>query len=411
MSASNKFELLGVEDVIAAINERNKWAFVVSSQWIRTIQTLSIISLISSLCVLTAMAHIFMRHKRYLARLSIRVSGCVAVCDILSSITQLLLLQNNFMNRQSTHGLRFILWLSMFSTLSFVFLTLSISTQLHLSTLTKVRVATYMRLEKFYVPLSLILAAVFPAIAVVQMKGIYWVPHLHAFNWPSTTALARRLVLWMCNYLWIVLTIVYCAGVALVLSLRIWSMWRDSVDVISEPRMPEKWDWNSLIKRERPSQGTMASSSMDTLYHHHKESAQSDQLSVTSTVFNQQMPSDPSEPAQTVGRSGHMAGSCGRGYLVTMTVPDRQDGQPVVVRSYVDKSQFLRSIQRLVCYPLVPVLTQLGVVAMNMTEYPSKNLYIFGTVMATTSGLLNFLVFTLNPALPDIWKQDVRDSL
>ncbi|KAJ1936666.1 hypothetical protein FBU59_004981, partial [Linderina macrospora] len=94
------------------------------------------------------------------------------------------------------------------------------------------------------------------------------------------------------------------------------------------------------------------------------------------------------------------------GYLLPVRSNPQSGKQRVqAVRSFVDKKRFLKSIQRLACYPLVPVITQLGVVAMNIAPEPSKGLYIYGTLMATTSGLLNFLVFTLNPALSDIWKE------
>ncbi|KAJ2882578.1 hypothetical protein H4R27_003361 [Coemansia aciculifera] len=176
----------------------NEWSFVVSDQWVMTIQSLAIVSLISSAFVLTVMAHIAHRHRKYLQCLSLRVSGYVAIADLLSSVAQIVMLQNDLMMRQTASGLRFILWLSMFSTLLFVFLTLTISIQLHLSMLTKVRVVVYMRLEHWYVPVSIILAALLPAIAVAQMRGIYWVPYMHAFNWPAESWV-RHLVLWMCN--------------------------------------------------------------------------------------------------------------------------------------------------------------------------------------------------------------------
>ncbi|KAJ2743784.1 hypothetical protein GGI20_003480 [Coemansia sp. BCRC 34301] len=364
-------------ELAASMGDGNEWAFVVSDRWVMAIQSIAIVSLISSAAVLIVIAHIAYRHGKYLQRLSLRVSGYVAVADALSSVAQIVMLQNDLMMGQTADGLRFILWLSMFSTLLFVFLTLAISVQLHLSTLTSVRVAAYMRLERWYVPTSFLMAALLPAIAVGMMRGVYWVPYMHAFNWPSESWV-RRLVLWLCNYVWVVITIAYCAGVSLCLSLRIWAMWRSSVEVIAAPRMPEKWDWNRL---------TSASSL--------RESNDMETLKGSGSGFS----AEPFEPTAVRDNGSR------RGYLVTVS------SGAMAVRSYVDKQRFLRSVQRLACYPLVPIITQLGVVAMNMTETPSKGLYVYGTAMACLGGLLNMLVFLLNPALPDIWRDAALASL
>ncbi|KAJ2439904.1 hypothetical protein GGF42_007802, partial [Coemansia sp. RSA 2424] len=344
------------------MGDSSEWAFVVSDRWVLTIQSLAIVSLISSVAVLVVIAHIAHRHRKYLQRLSLRVSGYVAFADLLSSISQIVMLQNDLMMGQSRSGLRFILWLSMFSTLMFVFLTLAISIQLHLSTLTKMRVAAYMRLERWYVPVSVVLAALLPAIAVAQMRGIYWVPYMHAFNWPAESW-ARRLVLWMCNYVWVVLTIAYCSGVSLLLSLRIWAMWRSSVEVIAAPRMPEKWDWNRLTSAS----SVRESNDVETL----KDSAASEYSVVGdggggggggggAGLFSPTYAAGRRQSLEPIRDTGSR-----RGYLVTVIgnggSSGSSGGAAVAVRSYVDKRRFLRSVQRLACYPLVPIITQLGV--------------------------------------------------
>ncbi|KAJ2524653.1 hypothetical protein GGI11_000656 [Coemansia sp. RSA 2049] len=413
-----------IGDLLQSINQQQQgqnqnqqnalWSFVLSDQWVLTIQSLAIVSLLASLAVLAFMGHVFLRHRKYLQRLSLRISGYIAIADILNSITQILMLHNDLMMKQTGSGLRFILWLSMFSTLWFVFLTLCISLQLHLSTLTTVRVGTYMKLEKFYVPISMVLAALLPGIGVSVMKGIFWIPYMHSFNWPTPDNWRRKLTLWLCNYVWVVITIAYCSAVALLLSLRIWKMWRNSIEIIEAPRMPEKWDWSRLTESARSSAentvvGTTASpsaveSSANLLDQHSVAGDTSSTL-----IGGRRVSFDPSQAHNSSSngnswRSGGTRGSAGRGYLLTVMRADKETGQPMAVRSYVDKKRFLRSIQRLVCYPLVPVITQLGVVAMNMADSPTRGLYIYGTAMATVSGLLNLGVFLLNPALPDIWK-------
>ncbi|KAJ2749451.1 hypothetical protein GGI19_005653 [Coemansia pectinata] len=277
------------------------------------------------------------------------------------------MLQNDLMMRQTKSRQRFILWLPVFSTLLFVFLTLAISIQLHLNTLTKVRVVVYMRLERWYVPVSVILAALLPAIAVAQMRGIYWVLYMHAFNWPAES--------WMCNYVSVVLTIAYCSGVALLLSLRIWAMWRSSVEVIAAPRIPEKWDWNRL---------TSASSVRESHDAETLKDSGSSQFSVGDGGAGLFSPTvGQRQSLEPVVNSGSR-----RGYLVTVVGRNEgAGGAAMAVRSYVDKRWFLRSVQRLACYPLVPTITQLGVVYMNMTAEPLRRLYVYGTAMACLSAI------------------------
>lgn len=353
----------------------NQWTFVVSADWVSTIQSLAIVSLLSSLLVLGCMVNIFCRHRIFLQRLSLRVSGYVALADLANSIYQILVLKNALMIEQSTDSLRFLIWMSMSSTLFFIFLTLTISIQLHLSTLTRVRVHLYLRLEKFYVPLSLALAVILPAIAVSQMHGVFWIPYMHSFNW-STTLRTKRLVLWLCYYSWIILTIIYCSLVAIFLSLKIWTMWRDSAQPISmaDTRAPEKWDWQTLTQSTRSSHDA-------TMISQDNESIMSNDNSNNSNNNKEQM------------------------YLVTLTASDKSTGKPVAIRSYVDRRKFMRSVQRLVCYPIVPLVTQLGMVVLNMASHPTPAMYQYGSSMACLSGLLNLAVFLLNPALPDIWNQ------
>ncbi|KAJ1862116.1 hypothetical protein LPJ78_004920 [Coemansia sp. RSA 989] len=354
---------------------QSRWAFVVSSEYRVAIQTIAILSMASSILVILACTWVRLCHKKYFKRISLRISGFIAMGDLLSATAELLMMNTGLMLKQSASGLRFILWLSMFSSLLFVFLTLSISLQLHLSTLTKrVRVGVYMKMEKWYVPISFVLAAGLPAVAVSMMQDIFWVPWMHSFSWPVSAG-KRRLVLWSCHFVWVALAILYTATISLLLAIVLRRMWRDSVQVIAEPRAPEKWDWARLTMSVRPSED----SSSSTLH-------------------------------SPLGRPS-LSAKAGRGFMMTLMSNDALTGRAVAVRSYVDRRRFLRSVQRLVLYPLIPVITQLGIVACNMTEEPSKALYIYGTAMSATCGIFNLVVFALNPALPDIISdQMIRDS-
>ena len=101
----------GIGSLLQSLDQQqSEWSFVVSDQWVITMQSLSVVSLLASLGVLAFMAHIFIGHRKYLERLSLRISGYVALADILNSITQILALHNDLMIKQTSSSLRFILW-------------------------------------------------------------------------------------------------------------------------------------------------------------------------------------------------------------------------------------------------------------------------------------------------------------
>ncbi|KAJ2710331.1 hypothetical protein H4R19_003796 [Coemansia spiralis] len=350
--------------------------FIVTAEWSAAIQILAVLSLVASVMVGASVVWIGLRHRKYLGRLSLRISGFAALADTVNAAATIAMQQNAAMMAASQTGaLRFVVWVYSFSALAAVFLTLSISVQLHLSTLTKVRVGAYMRLEQVYVPASFGLAAVLAAIQAAVMNDITWNPLLRAVSWHTDTW-RLRLTLWMCNYMWLVATIVYCAGIALLVSLRILQMWRNSAKVATPepaPRVPEKWDWSRLAASARSS----SAESQATL-----EAGGPDNI-------------DAGGPTRG-------------GYMVTLTTTDDKTGLPVAVRTFVDRRRFLMSVQRLVCYPLVPVVTQLGVVAMNMAPRPVRGLWLYGTIAPAAVGLFNLVVFLLNPALPDILRDAVH---
>ncbi|KAJ2794144.1 hypothetical protein H4R20_006322 [Coemansia guatemalensis] len=171
-------------------------------------------------------------------------------------------------------------------------------------------------------------------------------------------------------------------------------MWKDSVEVVATPRMPEKWDWARLTASVRPSHETEALSLTDTLSANETGARLPRHMSLA--------PLDPASGSSTLS---------GRGYLVTLLGSDQDSGRVVAIQSHVDKRRFLRSVQRLACYPMVPVISQLGIVAVNMTSVPKKGFYIYGSALASTSGMLNLVVFLLNPALPDILKDCVSHQI
>ncbi|KAJ2777693.1 hypothetical protein GGI15_004422 [Coemansia interrupta] len=70
-----------------------------------------------------------------------------------------------------------------------------------------------------------------------------------------------------------------------------------------------------------------------------------------------------------------------------------------------ERKRYIRSVTfRVTCYPVIPIVTQLMLVVGNLMESPPYWLYVVSNVMPSTQGILNFLVYMMNPAL-DIYRK------
>ncbi|KAJ2374197.1 hypothetical protein IW150_003235 [Coemansia sp. RSA 2607] len=70
-----------------------------------------------------------------------------------------------------------------------------------------------------------------------------------------------------------------------------------------------------------------------------------------------------------------------------------------------ERKKYIRSVTfRVTCYPVIPIVTQLMLVVGNLMEAPPYWLYVVSNVMPSTQGILNFLVYMMNPAL-DIYRK------
>ncbi|KAJ2399671.1 hypothetical protein GGI23_002509 [Coemansia sp. RSA 2559] len=72
-----------------------------------------------------------------------------------------------------------------------------------------------------------------------------------------------------------------------------------------------------------------------------------------------------------------------------------------------ERQRYIRSVCiRILAYPLIPILTQIWVLAANMAPQAPMWLYVMANIVPATQGILNFLAFVANPA----WDQ-FRDKL
>ncbi|KAJ2590304.1 hypothetical protein H4R99_007149, partial [Coemansia sp. RSA 1722] len=70
-----------------------------------------------------------------------------------------------------------------------------------------------------------------------------------------------------------------------------------------------------------------------------------------------------------------------------------------------ERKKYIRSVTfRVTCYPVIPIVTQLMLVICNLMAAPPYWLFVMANVMPSTQGILNFLVYMMNPAL-DIYRK------
>ncbi|KAJ2881930.1 hypothetical protein FB639_002505 [Coemansia asiatica] len=70
-----------------------------------------------------------------------------------------------------------------------------------------------------------------------------------------------------------------------------------------------------------------------------------------------------------------------------------------------ERKKYIRSVTfRVTCYPVIPIITQLMLVIGNLMAAPPYWIFVMANVMPSTQGILNFLVYIMNPAL-DIYRK------
>ncbi|KAJ1963299.1 hypothetical protein GGI12_002133 [Dipsacomyces acuminosporus] len=77
----------------------------------------------------------------------------------------------------------------------------------------------------------------------------------------------------------------------------------------------------------------------------------------------------------------------------------RWDDEMTLSSVNAQRKREIRSVTlRIVCYPLVPIFTQSWVFAANMITNLPMWLYVVGSLLPALQGVLNFLIFLMNPA-------------
>ncbi|KAJ2600540.1 hypothetical protein H4R99_003300 [Coemansia sp. RSA 1722] len=65
-----------------------------------------------------------------------------------------------------------------------------------------------------------------------------------------------------------------------------------------------------------------------------------------------------------------------------------------------ERKKYIRSVTiRVSCYPIIPIVTQLMVVIANLAPASPYWLFVLANITPSTQGILNFLVYIMNPAL------------
>ncbi|KAJ2809865.1 hypothetical protein GGI24_007132, partial [Coemansia furcata] len=90
----------------------------------------------SAIVILTTIVLVF-RNRSLIARPSMRISTSIAVCDMVYSVCQMFIFNNEYMEKLTEVRLRVMLWIMSGSSVAFVFLSSCMGIQLLLTVLTR----------------------------------------------------------------------------------------------------------------------------------------------------------------------------------------------------------------------------------------------------------------------------------
>ncbi|KAJ1958751.1 hypothetical protein EC988_000118 [Linderina pennispora] len=273
----------------------------------------NIASIVSSIFVIGATIVLSIRNRELFSRPSFRLSGWIAAADLIYSVTQLFVFDNDYMSTLSEANLRAIVWMLAGSVVSFVFLTVCIGIHLVLTVLMrKTHIAN--RIQGYYEYVSFVLGFLVTHSYMYMYEKIGWMPSMQVFRIATSESEYNRNI-WVAHYMWTAAGILFLFIISILIYLQMMSV----INRVEETQGPEKLDM------------------LD-------------------------------------GSTLNMMTDMRRKYIRSATL-------------------------RIACYPLVPIVTQTWNIVTNMiTDSQPFWLYIMANLMPATQGMINMLIFLMNPA-------------
>ncbi|KAJ2157027.1 hypothetical protein GGF46_004789 [Coemansia sp. RSA 552] len=193
---------------------------------------------IGSICasgvVIGSFAFVCMKEATLLKRISFRISAWIAACDVIYSVCQLCVFNNDYMSSLSETSLRVIHWLMSASVLSFAFLCASVGVHLILSVLTK-HVALGMRTQWYSEYISIFLGFFITHPFLYLYKEVAWASDSQAF-YINVEDKYYRVTSWLTMWAWLFTACIFLMVVGILVSIKMLTFSRSMMDI---PALPE----------------------------------------------------------------------------------------------------------------------------------------------------------------------------
>ncbi|KAJ1916652.1 hypothetical protein H4219_003667 [Mycoemilia scoparia] len=340
-------------------------------QWSYVSFAFNLISIFLSSIVIIVVIWMAFKRKDVAVKTSFRLSGWIALFDLLISITFIIRLFNSVMLTRTQMELRVLWWLNYYSALAFMFLTVCIVIQLQLTVLfNNKRLARVF--DRFYETVSILLAAALtqPFLWFYHVQWDVRAQSIFADKGP------RRNAMWGFFHAWMILGWFYCLIICIWVLLRLMPVWQRMrrVQALSflQPDINEYCDSNRA------------------------------------TESNSSRP--PRYSNNTTGLSNSMAFGNGGVYDSTSPSHDNTYKGPNISANIVGSSQkrhARNAVLRIMLYPLIPIATRSVYIVSQIFPF-EKSPFIPITFMISIQGLLNFVAFCLNPAMDEFWSRLVK---
>ncbi|KAJ1916651.1 hypothetical protein H4219_003666 [Mycoemilia scoparia] len=386
------------QDIIELLNNSQRNGSIynpVLGNWSYVSFILNILSIFLSLVVITVVVWTAFRHRSMLYKTSFRISAWIAVFDILISMTFIIRLFNNFMKTRSQMGLRVLLWMNYLSALTFMFLTVCIVIQLQLTVLLNCK-RLARKLDKFYEVTSILLAVVLthPFLYYFNVKWDQQYQSIFSINTWKTPAI------WGFFHTWMLLGWFYCVLICLWIVLRLMPVWRrmQNVSMFSFLSMEvnEYYDGNredssinsgsSNSNNDRSTEAGKSTSVIHNYEHALKPHQAQASPAISSAINLKGFPLSPGKHQKSTIQGYKMNRK-----FSSVAGPER-------------RRHARNAILRIMLYPLIPIITR-SIYIVTQIFPVKKSPFIPITILISSQGLLNFIVFCLNPALDSFWAQ------
>ncbi|KAJ2584530.1 hypothetical protein GGH95_000315 [Coemansia sp. RSA 1836] len=205
---------------------------------------INICSIVLSTIVILATIILVFRNRSLIARPSMRISTSIAACDLVYSVCQMFIFDNNYMKQLSEVRLRVMLWIMSGSSVSFVFLSSCMGIQLLLTVLTRNSHWAAV-IQPYYEITSFFLAFLITHPYLYVFKAVMWIPSAQLFYLKDEVDISRRNI-WLIQWMWIFTGIVFLFFVAIFTYLKMSQVWREASATHGAPEKLDLLDTATL---------------------------------------------------------------------------------------------------------------------------------------------------------------------